>query len=173
MLKKIAVAVVVGLALSPFFAWAEGPKVGIVNLRDIFAEYEEVQKSSESLKTAVEEQQKIIDERKTEITSLTEELDKQEIALSKEEKEKREDVIDAKVKALQDFVVEVNQKIKGMENKVKGEIIDKILDAVKQISEEEKYDLVLEKNDKIVLFSQDTLDITAKVLEKLKGQKKE
>ena len=172
MLKKIAVIIALGLAFVPSSVMAEGPKIGIVNLREIFSQYDEVQKSSESLKTEVENQQKIIDERKSEITALTEELDKQEIVLSKEEKEKREDIIDAKVKALQDFVIEVNQNIKGMEGKIKEGIIDKILEAVKQVGDEDKYDIILEKNDKIVLYSLDSLDITAKVIQKLTAQKK-
>ena len=142
--------------------------VGMVNLRQIFAEFEDVEKSSKVLKGEVEKQQEIIDQKKTEITTLTEELDKQEIILSKEEKERREEIIDAKVKALQDFVIEVNQTIKSMENKIKKEIIDRILKAVQEVGEEEKYDLILEKNDKIVLFSMPKFDITEKVLKKLK-----
>ena len=146
----------------------EALNIGMVNLRQIFAEFEDVEKSSKVLKGEVEKQQEIIDRKKTEITTLTEELDKQEIILSKEEKEKSEEIIDAKVKALQDFVIEVNQSIKSMENKIKKEIIDRILEAVQAVGEEEKYDLILEQNDKIVLFSVPRFDITEKVLRKLK-----
>lgn len=146
----------------------ESMKIGLVNLRKIFAEYDDVEKSGDVLKTEVEKQQEIIDAKKEEITALTEELDKQEIILSKEEKEKREEIIDAKVKALQDFVIEVNQNIKGMESKIKKEIIDTIVAAVHKVGDEEKYNLILEMNDKIVLYSVPGYDITDKVLAELK-----
>lgn len=150
------------------FLWAEESlRIGIVSLRRVFAEYESVEKSSGILKNEIKKHQKTIDEKKQEITRLTEELDKQEIILSKEEKEKREEIIDMKVKALQDFVIEINEDIKGMESKIKREIVGEIIEAVKKVGEEEKYDIVLEKNDKIMLFSVPGLDITDKILVEL------
>ena len=65
------------------------------------------------------------------------------------------------------FVQEINREIAETETRLKSEIIDQIIAAIKEVGKEGKYDLVLEDHEKYLLYSNPNYDITNTVLKKL------
>ncbi len=146
-----------------------GEKIAYVDLKKVFQEYSETEVATNKLKEEIQAKQTLIDTKKEEVKQLREDYEKKAVVLSDEEKEKKSEEIDAKIKDLQDFVMKSNRELKELEEKLTKSIIKTIQDIITDIGQKEGLKLILDKNERIVLFADEELDITDRVIEGLKS----
>ena len=99
--------------------------------------------------------------------------DKQKTLMTTEQQKKEEDALRLQQSNFLKFKEEKVQELTQANETLLAPIREKIRKAIAEISEEEGIDAVLTKNSQVVLYNDDSLDITFKVLDKItrKGKK--
>jgi len=148
---------------------AAGEKIVFVDLKRVFQEYEGTESATGKLKEEIKKRQDVINQKKDEVSKAREDYEKKAVVLSDEEKEKKSEEINKKIKDLQEFVDKSNKELKDIEEKYTKDIIKKIKVIIDDIGAKDGHKMILDKNERIVLFASDSIDITDKVLEMLRS----
>ena len=168
-MKKAGVffwALILGLALSVGVANA-AEKLAYVDLTKIFSEYSKTKEYDKILgdkQTAYEtERDKIVSEIKVFQDKLN--------LLSDKEKEAKKNDLENKIKNLQEFDRQKQGDLRKEQDDKMKELLKDINDAIKQYADKEGYSLVF--NDRVLVYQDKSMDITAKITEIVnKGGKK-
>lgn len=97
---------------------------------------------------------------------------KQKSMMKLEEQQKQEAAFQAEQQQLIALREKMLQELNDKRDKLLKPIRDKITQAISQVAKEEKLKLVLDKSSAVVLYSEDKMDITFKVLDMIKRGKK-
>jgi len=164
-MKKIFLVVV---ALAVFIACAaevsaEDLKIGCVNMQKIFSEYKKTRAAEAELekkgKAKSEERNKMVEE----VRRLKDEIE----LLSDEGREKKQAEVDGKIKELQDFDRRVRGELVEEREGVLREISGDIDKAIEDYGKKNKYDLILKKDKRVLIYDKGDLDITESVIRTL------
>lgn len=153
----VVMVMVLGLA-GP--AFAQG-KIGYVDLRRAFYEYEET-KDFEGDMTAISEERNA--ERTKKINEITKLRDEAEL-LKGAAKTKKDQEINDKLAELQTYDAETRQMLLNKKNDMFRVVIDKIAGVVKEIGNKEDYDYILDSRN--IMFAKDAYDLTDKVISEI------
>ncbi len=173
-MKRAILILALGLFLgSPAFG-AE-LKIGYVDLQRSLNETESGKKARADLEKLIKSKQAVIDEKGKEIERLKEELDKQSALLSEEAKKAKQDELDRKMGKYQRLVQEAQREVKKKETELTNEILKGLRKVIEELGREEKYTLILEKMEGLVLYADSAIDLTDRVIklydEKMKARK--
>ncbi len=147
-------------------------KIGVLDMQKLQA----MSKSFQTLRSDIlqkgEALQKELDKEKDEVAALEEELNKQNMMLSLEAKEDKENLLAKKRRHYRFTYDEFMQEMKNEElaaTKAIGKEIEAIVDA---IGKRDGYSIIFEKRASALVFIDNALDITAEVVEIYDKKKK-
>jgi Skp family chaperone for outer membrane proteins len=163
-LKKTVVLSVVGLlvlAMSAPAALCKEMKIGYVDLRRAFYEYEKTQSLEDELTALTEESNEKRNAMIEEITILRDQAE----MLEGQKKAEKEQELDTKLTQLQEYDRNTRQELLNKKNEMFRKVIDDIQSIVQDMGEEGDYDYVLDSRN--IMYSPDKYDLTDKVLEEL------
>lgn len=149
---------------------AQAQKIAIVNIQRAIEESVEGKAAIGSLKGEVERKQKELEAKKDELKKLDEDLAKQEAVLKPDALQKKKQELQAKFQALQETAVRAQRELQDKELKVTGPIQEKVLRAIAQIADRDKFNLVL-RADMVLWPQQSEADITNEVIRKANAMK--
>jgi outer membrane protein len=163
-IKIAAGLIVVAFVLSIFLSMEAlaAEKIVYVDLAKVFDEYEKTKDYDVKLESEQQGRQGEIDKMVEEIKAMQDKLD----LLSEKEKETKQGQIDKKTRELQEFQRNAEIDLREERNEKLKEVLEDIQDVVEELAKKNKYDYIL--NDRVLLYGNDTLDISAEVLKKLK-----
>ncbi|KQC32537.1 membrane protein [Nonlabens sp. YIK11] len=152
------------------FAFAKaqrGIRVGYVDMEYILESVPEYQKASEQLEQRMQGWKTEIEKMESEIAQMETSLKNERVLLTKELIEEREEEIGIKRQALNDY----QQKRFGAQGdfiKQKQQLIqpvqDQVFNEMQKIGEQKKYDMILERSETTMLYSDDRHDLSDDVL---------
>ncbi|MDD4956981.1 MAG: OmpH family outer membrane protein [Candidatus Omnitrophica bacterium] len=157
--KVVTVVTVLAVCAGPL-AFAEG-KIGYVDLRKAFYEYEKANSLDKQLTDLTEKRQ---NERKTKIDAITKLREEAEL-LSPEAKSKKQTEIDLKLVQLQEFDREARQELLTKKNDMFKEVITDIQNVVDDFGKKGDYDYILDSRN--IMFSKPEFDMTDQVIKQL------
>ena len=152
---KIFLGVLLILGLAAGKLCAQGAdKMAYVDLSRLFDEYQKTKEYDEVLtgKQKVKEE-----ERNKKIAEIKDIQAKMEL-LSEKEKEKAQPQLDSKMKALQQFDQEATAELRKQRDDLVSEILKDIEKTIREYAQKEKYTLIF--NDRILLYGEDSYEIT-------------
>ncbi|MCM8792132.1 MAG: OmpH family outer membrane protein [Candidatus Omnitrophica bacterium] len=152
---------IVLIVLSMFFitSLAYAQKLGYVDLRRLFEEYN---KTKDYDKILEDKQKTYESERESKVKDIKQLQDKIDL-LSDKEKEPKKKELDAKIKALQEFDRYQTQDLRREKDEKMREILKDIESAISEYAKKGNYTLVF--NDRVLVYQDKSLDITDEVLE--------
>lgn len=143
-------------------------KIAYVNFEKVFEKYYKTEQINEELKKQTKEWQEQLDVRKKEISDLKDDYDKKEAKLSESERQEMRKKIMKKLQEFQELSQDLTKKLQKLQFDKYKKIEDDIINTIKKIQKQNKYDVVLD--GKNVLAG--GIDITDKVIKELnKGNK--
>ncbi|HHN64278.1 MAG TPA: OmpH family outer membrane protein [Nitrospirae bacterium] len=163
---KRAVMVFFLILLFQGVVYAVDVKIGYVDLQKALNESEGGKRAKSSLEEIIKAKQKVIDERGAEIEKLKSEIDKQASLLSPEALKKKQDELDRKIREYKRFVQDSQEEVKKKEAELTNEILKDLVKVVKKIGKEEKYTIILEKAEGLILYADNAIDLTDKVIKR-------
>lgn len=157
----VAVLLAVALVVPAAFAQAQNLKLGYVDLRKAFYEYEKSKTFDAQLNEVTTKKN---DERNKMVEEITKMRDKAAL-LNDNQKAEAAKQLDAKIGALNEFDRQTRQELLNKKNDMFREIIDDIQKVVEELGKQGGYDYVLDSRN--IMFAKPDFDLTAQVLEKL------
>ena len=155
---------VIGISIALFFTsfvYAE-TKIGIIDIKSVMDRMPEREAVGKALTQKFEARAKSLEAEEKLANDAAARLKKEGVTLSSSEKAK----LSKTIADFQNKAAAFSNEYRESEAKEASQLLAKIQQAVKKIVAEEKFDLVLRADT--VLYASDTVDITDKVLEKVK-----
>lgn len=158
------------------------PKIGVVDLNDVFSKYEKRKKFDAQLKEQESQYQKSINDKKKELVSLNEKI--QLMDLGSEARKKDEETFEKKNLELESFAKFAEKNlVKKYKSYFEG-LYSEVCKEVEDIGKREQYDLIIKKEEpelqgggiselqfkvgiKAVLYNSDAVELTNRVIENL------
>jgi outer membrane protein len=140
-------------------------KIAIVNIQRAIEDTAEGKAAIGTLKGEVDRKQKEIESKKEELKKLDEELAKQEAVLKPEALQKKKQELQQKFGALQEAAMRAQRELAEKEMKITGPLQEKVLRAIAQIAQRDRFTLVL-RADMVLWPQQSEMDITNEVIRK-------
>lgn len=162
-MKKILLAAMMVLCSTVAFA-SGNTKIGYMDLQKALNESESGKEAKIVFNKRVEELQKVLDEKQTELKKLQEELEKQKGLLTSEARSEKEKVYQQKLKDVQRFAKDSQEELQQKDAEMTKKILKDLREVIKKIGTEEGYTIIIEKGDSLVLFAAEGVDITDKVI---------
>jgi outer membrane protein len=148
-------------------------KVAFVDSDRIFAEYQKTREAQESFNREVGELSRTAREKKAEIDEMQRKLDQQAPMLSEAKRDQETQALQQKISEYESFVQEYwgpTGKISKLNEEYLRPIIDRVHRIVQDIGNNEGYQLILDAADGNIVYGDKTLDLTDRVLTRLRDE---
>jgi outer membrane protein len=159
-MKKIILIMTLMFSLSAF---AE-VKVAIVNIQKIITSIKEGKGVMKSLEKSFKTKQAELKKEEEAIKKLQKDYQKQSLVLSDKAKAKKEGDIRQKIQGLQQKTMKYQKEIQKMEAEMKKPILEKLKPVIDDVSKKEKVAMTFEITSSPLVYAQDKIDITDKVI---------
>lgn len=175
LIRYFSLIVVIAVASIPTIALAQNSqyKIGVVNLKIVFDEYDKQKEQYEVLKVEVDKLQKPIDDLSERITKDKETFDDETVNLTDEKRNKLQDSIEADLSKYKAAIQQSQEEVDRREKRIFDEIIGDIQIAVEEVGALGNYHLVFDssknRNNNLLYFST-TLNMTQKVIDHLNNK---
>lgn len=143
---------------------ADNCKIGVVNMQKLQEKSKVFQKMKEALKNKFQDLQKKLDNEKSELIKLEEDLKKQGMMLSLDAKEGKQKELKKKSRHYKYLFGEFTQEMKEAELEARKRLGKAIEKEVHKIGKTKAYTLILEKRGVGLLYYSDAVDITDEVI---------
>lgn len=165
-MKRLLIVLSSLLLFSISTAFADGLKVGVVDLTHILQQSSQVAAINKNLQAEFAPQRQKIMEAQKKISVAAKKLVPSESKkLSAKQRKKIQDKIAIQQKSLQKMMFGFQEKLSTAQEKAMTKFIDKVDNTVKSIAKKDKLDLVLLKP--AVIYSKNTVDVTKEVISQL------
>lgn len=165
----VAAASILGFAAS---AQAQ-TKLAFIDSDRIFREYGKTREAQESFNREVQELSRTAREKKVEIDEMQRKLDQQAPMLSEAKRDQETQALQQKVSEYEAFIQEhwgPTGKISKLNEDYLRPIIDRVHRIVQDIGNNEGYQLILDAADGNIVYGDKSLDLTDRVLGRLKDE---
>ena len=152
------------LSLNASFAHGEDTKVGIVDMQRAIQSSDAGKKAKVELEGAFNKRKKELDEQGAALKKTQEDFQKKQTALSDSAKKDQGMKLQEKVMKYQELLQKSNVEFQKREQEMSEPIIKKIREKVSEIAKKRNLSIVLERNESIVIYSEDKNDITEEVI---------
>ncbi|MEK7851695.1 MAG: OmpH family outer membrane protein [Deltaproteobacteria bacterium] len=163
-MKKILLAVSMLLCASVAFGADKTVKIGYMDLQKALNDSEAGKDAKNTFNKRVEELQKALDEKQTEIKKMQDDLEKQKGLLTSEARGEKEKTYQQKIKDAQRFAKDSQEELQQKDADMTKKILTDLREAIKKIGNDEGYTIILERGDSSVLYAAEGVDITDKVI---------
>ena len=164
MKKMVALLLLAGLAFSAT-AGAE-LKIGYVDVRQVLVESNAGKQFKAAAEKAGREKQNMFAAEEKKLQALKETYEKEQLTYTEAQKRSKQRDLQDKYQTLQDSVNDTQKEFRQREGEFTSKALKDIRVAIAEVAKEEKATLVLGKDEMSVLYSEEGLDLTAKVLHK-------
>ncbi len=141
----------------------EAPKIGFVNTEHILRDAAPAKAAQQKLEQEFSRRDKELQDMAAKLKSLGERLDRDAAVTSESERQRRQREFAESEKDYQRKQREFREDLNQRRNEELSQVIDKANRVIKQIAEQEKYDVILQE----AVFASPRIDITDKVLRAL------
>ncbi len=163
-MTRFVLAAVALLFLHP--SWAEEIKIGFVNVARVLQQAPQAEQAKKRLEREFAPRDKRLVAMQKELKKLEEKLARDAAVMSDSERRKLERDILAKQRELKRAREEFREDFNLRRNEELGKLQRQVFEAVKSLAKEESYDLLLTDG---VVYASDRVDVTDKVLKRLKS----
>ena len=155
---------------------AETFKIGVVDQQQVLERSQAGKRAIETLKEFSASRQKIVSADDEELKRLEKELKEQESTLSEAVKREKQETFRTKFENYQRRLQEFNREIQGRQKQLADEFQKKIDQAASVVGQKNGYAAVLDKGNeaalKIVIYSNQSIDLTEQVIKEFNRQNK-
>jgi outer membrane protein len=170
--SRFAAAGLLGLALLvPAAAGAQqpaaGPKVAVIDTERILTSSQLGKAALAELKKVQEQKEAEGRAKQEEIKSLQSKLSEGRLSLSQDKLAEMEKQLEDRVIALRRFQDDANRDLTKKRDELLGGIDQKVMPLINQIGKEQNYTLIFRKFESGLIFADESVDITALVIQRL------
>lgn len=167
MKRLVTVAALAVLAVSSLASAADKPAIGYVDVRAVLLESKAGKQHKAEIEKIVKDKQASLKKEEDKLKTLQQNLEKEMLTLSDAQKQEKQRGFQEKVQALQKNAQDAERDLRQKDNEYSSKAIEEMRKVIADVAKEEKLSLVLGKSEMSVLYSEEGMDITSKVIQKL------
>ena len=156
--------VVCALLLNAGVARADDTKIGIIDMQKAIQSSEAGKKAKAELEGAFNKKKKELQAEEEALKKMQTDFQKKQSALSDSAKKEQQTKMQERFMKYQQLLQSSQSEIQKREQEMSAPIIAKIREKVIEVAKKKNYTLVLEKNENVVIFSQEKDDLTEEVM---------
>ena len=164
-MKKLLMTLVLSLALAAPSLAADAPKVGYVNLQRVLLESNDGKVAKQTISEKIKTVEAQVKERQQALKTLKADLEKQAPLLAEDARREKERGYNQQVGELESFTQSARKDLQQQDADFTRRILKDTVEVVQQLGKEGKYTLILERNEGALLYADDGIDLTDKVIE--------
>ena len=145
-------------------ALAQNFKMAYVNAQQILEESKAGQRTIKARDELAKEKNAELEKMREEIIRLDKELDRKQLVLSVEAKNKLEKDIQQKQVELKRTQEDAAMALKQFDRDSLKQINDAAMEVIKKLGKDEGYDIILEARESNILYASEAMDITEKII---------
>jgi len=149
----------------------KGVVIGLVEVETIVASMDEAKKAEADLKDLQKIYADSLKKMEDDFMKKVEAYQKQKSMMAPDKQQKEEETLPAQQQRLYALREELSNAIVKKREELLDPIREKVKAAIESVAKEEKINIVLDKNNSIVMYSESQFDITHRVIDKLKRNK--
>ncbi len=166
MKQRILWCMVAGLLVGAPVLAADGVKIGYVDVRAVLLESKSGKQHKANLETLAKDKQAAIKKEEDKLKSLQQTLEKEILTLTEAQKQEKQRSFEEKVLAYRKMGSDADRELRQKDAEYTNKALEEIRKVTTEVAKEEKVGLVLGKIDLSVLYAEDGMDLTAKVIQK-------
>ncbi len=173
MRKKLAIMGVLLMAIaisSSDCTQAADVKIGVIDTQEVLKESKAAKKARTLLMDELNEKRSVFSRKQDEVRLLEEEIKIKGDGMTESQRREKNDQLGREVKNLQRLKTDLEEELNKKNVDLTRKILQEVGDVVKEFMKKEKYSLILEK--KIVVISDEAIDITEKIIRLYDSKKK-
>jgi outer membrane protein len=166
MKQRIMWCLVAGLLVSAPVLAADSVKIGYVDVRAVVLESKSGRQHKVEMEKYVKDKQAELKKEEDKLKSLQQTLEKEMLTLSEAQKQDKQRGFQEKVQAFQKSAQEAERTLRQKDTEYTNKSLEEVRKVIAEVAKEEKVGLVLGKTEMSVLYAEDGMDITPKVIQK-------
>lgn len=166
--KWVLGTLALGLAMvslvEPAFAKAAEQRIGTVDMQRALQTVESGKKAKAALEKEFNAKKKDLQTEEANLKKLTEEFRKQAVVMNDETRAKRQAEIQERIMKFQEATQRSQAEINQKERELTEPILNRLRTVISTVAKDKGYQMILEKNENTVLFSEEKDDLTETVI---------
>ncbi len=163
-MKRMLCLLVTTCFLFATSALAADLKVGYVDLQRALNQSKAGSSAKQQISGKVKEYENTIEAQQKELKKLKEELEKQAMLLSDDARAAKERDYQKKLKDFQRFTKDIQEELQQKDADFTRQILESLFEVLKDLGKKEGFTLILEKSESSVLYADDSIDLTEKLI---------
>lgn len=162
-----SIAALIIQATSPMSFAQQGEGVYVVDVQKVISTSIAGKAARSNMEAEVKKSESRLAARKQEVERLRSELGKQQAVLSKEALEQKSEALKKKQRELELGLADEQDKLKRKNAEEIEKVLAQIREVLAEMSEQKQYPVIIEKDPRIVVYANPSLDLTEKVISAL------
>jgi len=171
-MKKFNILFLMAVSLSGIAMAAEKPAIGYVDMRQVMLESKIGKQNRVVIEKFVEDKKASVAREEAKLKAMQESFQKDQLLMTDAQKKDKQREFEGKVEAYQKLVAEAKQAINQKDTEFTSKTIAEIRDIVRDIAKEVKISLVMEAGEMGLLYADEGMNLTAKVIQKYDAKAK-
>ena len=151
---------------------AESPGIGYVNLRQVLIQSKVGQRNKAELDKLIREKESMITGEEAKLKAMQQAFQKDQLLMTDAQKLEKQKAFQEKAEAYQKMVGEAKQDINKKDNEFTGKTLGEIKPIITALAKELKLKIVFDATELSVLYAEEGMDLTKKVIERYDAKAK-
>jgi len=166
MKQQIMWCMAAGLLISTPVLAADSVKIGYVDVRAVVLESKSGQQHKVEMEKFVKDKQAALKKEEDKLKTLQQTLEKEILTLTEAQKQDKQRGFQEKVQAFQKSAQDAEREVRQKDTEYTNKALEDVRKVITEVAKDEKVGLVLGKTEMSVLYAEDGMDLTAKVIKK-------
>ena len=171
-MKKSALFTLLIVFFAGVVCAAEKPAVGYVDMRQVFVESKIGKKNMADLDKLRKEKESVLAGEESKLQAMQQAFQKDQLLMTDAQKLEKQKAYQEKVEATQRMASEAQRAVSVKDNEYANKAAAEIRSVIAVLAKEMKLGLVLDSSEGSVLYAEEGMDLTQKVLEKYDAKAK-
>jgi outer membrane protein len=166
MKQQILWCMAAGLLIGAPVLAADSVKIGYVDVRTVVLESKSGKQHKVDMEKFVKDKQAALKKEEDKLKTLQQNLEKEMLTLTEAQKQEKQRDFQGKVQAFQKSAQEAEREVRQKDTEYTNKALEEVRKVITEVAKDEKVGLVLGKTEMSVLYAEDGMDLTAKVIKK-------
>lgn len=171
-MKKLLFLLPLTMLLNDFAIAADKPVIGYVDVRKVVMESKTGKRSRVEFEKMVKEKEGTLTKEEEKLKAMQQSFQKEQLLMTEDQKQAKQKAFQEKADAFQKMVKDAKQEIGKKDSEYTARTLSEIRDIVAALAKEMKLSIVLEASESGLLYAEDGMDLTPKVLERYDAKAK-
>jgi outer membrane protein len=165
-MKKLLLLLPLIVLLNHVAMAADQPAIGYVDVRKVLLESKLGKKNKTEFEKMIKEKESVLGKEEEKLKAMQESFQKDQLMMTDEQKKSKQKAFQEKAEAYQKMMRDAKQEVSKKDNEYTARALTEIRAIVADLAKEMKLSLVLEASESGLLYAEQGMDLTPKVMEK-------